>query len=129
MSDLLKYMEKKDYATGQVLVREGDPPDNMYLLESGQVSVRLRTGDRRTIRLRTMNAGTTVGEIGLYLNKQRSASVIVEKPTTVYQLSQSALTAMEENHPEVAFAFHKLMVVIQAERLTSLNQLLLALRR
>ena len=91
--------------------------------------MRLRSRDRRTMRLRTMNAGTAVGEIGLYLNSRRSATVIAEQPTTVYRLSRDSLLNMERQHPEVAYAFHKLMVHVEAERLVSLNQLLLALRR
>jgi SulP family sulfate permease len=129
VTDLLGYMEKKDFAAGQILVREGDAAEKLYFLQSGRVSVRLKTGDRRTIRLRTMNAGSTVGEIGLYLDRLRSATVVAENPTTVYQLSKDDLIAMEDRHPEVASAFHKLMVVTEAERLVSLNRLLVALRR
>jgi SulP family sulfate permease len=129
IADLLKYMERLNVATGEILIREGDPPDHMYLLESGRVSVLLQTRDRRRIRLRTMSAGTVVGEIGLYLDSRRSASVIADEPTTAYRLSRESLESMERQHPEIAFAFHKLMVLVEAERLASLNHLLLAMRR
>lgn len=101
----------------------------MCLVESGRVSARLQSRDRRALRLRTMNAGATVGEIGLYLNTRRSANVVADEASTVYRLSRNALENMETSHPELASAFHRLMVHIEAERLVSLNQLLLALRR
>ena len=48
-----------------------------------------------------------------------SASAIADDDGIAYQLSAPALTRMEEEHPEVAAAFHRFMADLMAERLLS----------
>jgi sulfate permease, SulP family len=89
--------------------------------------VRLTNDHGQSIRLRTMQAGTVVGEMGLYLNEQRSASVVADEPCSVYRLTANALARMEDEAPEVAAAFHRLMARQLAERLRNADQMIKAL--
>ena len=127
IDDILKYFERKDVDKGYCLLRQGDPSDSLYFLELGQVTVQLDLGDGKKIRLRTMNEGTVVGEMGLYLNTPRTASVVTEMPSRIYCLSASALQEMEERDPQIAAAFHKFMARLLAARLTNNNRTIKAL--
>jgi SulP family sulfate permease len=101
----------------------------MYFVQSGQVSVYLQLPEGRTLRIRRMNAGTIVGEIGVYLDIPRTATVFAEEPAVVYRMSRDALNAMEREVPAAASAFHRTMVCIQGERLASPNSQIRALLR
>jgi SulP family sulfate permease len=74
-----------------------------------------------------MGPGTVVGEIGLYLNQERLASVITEEPCTVYRLTAKALAHMEKENPTLASAFNEFMVRVLAERVSQQNRTLRAL--
>jgi SulP family sulfate permease len=128
-AEIWQYLERQELSASQTLIAEGTPPMDMYFVQSGQVSVYLQLPEGRKLRIRRMNAGTVVGEIGVYLDIARTATVIAEEPTVVYRLSRDALDAMEREVPAVASAFHRAMVCIQGERLASLNSLIRALLR
>jgi SulP family sulfate permease len=124
---VLQYMERQQMAAGEVLIRQGEPSNDIYFVESGKLTVSLRLADGSDLRLRTMGAGTVVGEIGVYLHTMASASVIIEEAGAVYRLSREALQKMETANPAAAATFHRLIIKLTASRLVSLNQTIQAL--
>jgi SulP family sulfate permease len=140
VSKMMQYLEKKEVGEGYYLMREGEASDDLYFIESGQVMAKMsaqtepqnKSGDSeskssKTIRLRTMQAGTVVGEVGMYLGIPRTATVVTNKPTTLYRLSASALRHMEEKDPEIASAFHQFIARLLAERLADNSRTIQAL--
>jgi len=71
-----------------------------------------------------MGAGTVVGEVGLFLGGRRTASVVTEKPCTIYCLTGDSLRRMRQADPELALAFHCYVVCLLAERLTNTGNML-----
>jgi sulfate permease, SulP family len=124
----MAYLQKKEIGEGAHLIRQGDPSDELYFLDSGQVTALLETDGGKSIRLRTMQAGTVVGEIGLYLSEPRSASVVADRPATVYLLSVEALCRMRADAPELAAEFHRFISCLLAERLVQANASLKSLQ-
>jgi SulP family sulfate permease len=116
---LLAYLERQEIPAQTLLIRQGAGSDGLYFIESGLVTVRLEFADGRTLRLRTMGAGTVVGEISLFLGGPRTASVVTNQACVVYQLSTAALSRMEQGEPALALAFHRFLVCLLAERLTN----------
>ena len=53
-----------------------------------------------------------------------SASVITERPCTVYRLSHESLERMSVEHPDLALAFHRYVICLLGERLTSSSKIL-----
>lgn len=80
---LMEYVEKKQVSAGQTLIRQGDPADALYFIESGFATAHLELPDGRRSRLRTMCCGTIIGEVGLYLGAARTATILATEPTTV----------------------------------------------
>jgi SulP family sulfate permease len=115
---LMKYLERMEFKQGEYLMREGDPPSEMYFVEAGLVTAQLEAPDGQVIRLRTIRGGATVGEIGLYLGAVRTASVVAARPSAVYRLSAESLKNMREQDPEVAAHLHEWIARLLAERLT-----------
>ncbi|MCB0172336.1 MAG: SLC26A/SulP transporter family protein [Anaerolineae bacterium] len=129
LDDMLPYMEQKDVETGAYLIRQGEPPTGLYFIEAGQVTVHVTGRDGHPRRLRTMGAGTVVGEMGAYLGRPASASVVTDQPSSVLYLSVERLQEIEATEPHITAAFHKFMVQLQSERLASANDTLNALLR
>jgi SulP family sulfate permease len=123
----MSYLEKKEVGDGYCLVRQGDPSDDLYFIESGSATAQFELEDGRSVRLRTMRSGTVVGEVGLYLGNVRTASVVTLQPSTLYRLSASAMKQMEEQAPEVAADLHRLIARLMAARLAENNDTLAAM--
>ena len=121
---LMKYLERREVKQGEYLMHQGDPANDMYFIESGQISVQLESPDGEVLRLRTVHAGATVGEVGLYLKADRTASVVAAKPSTVYRLSTRALKDMHQHDPDVASHMHEWMARVLAERLTENDRII-----
>jgi CRP/FNR family transcriptional regulator, cyclic AMP receptor protein len=66
-------MTRTHFAEGQILFREGDPPDSVFRLLSGSVDI-LRELDGDPILLGTVGAGQFIGDMGVVENRPRSAT-------------------------------------------------------
>lgn len=129
LDNLLKYFERLDVGMGYYLMRQGDPPEDLYFIESGQVTAQLEFPDRNPIRLETMRGGRVVGEIGFYLKQPRTAAVVTDEPSTIYRLSTQTLKKMEQDDPEAASTFHQGIIRLVSERLTHLINTVNVLQR
>lgn len=115
---LFKYFTEVPVVAGECIIQQGEESAGLYFLESGEVSVIFKHPyTHAEVRLRKMGAGNIVGEIGLYTKARRAASIIADKNCVLYHLSEQNLHEMEQKEPALAIAFHKLIVVITAERL------------
>jgi SulP family sulfate permease len=118
-SRLMRYLRRRQLAPGEQLVRQGDPADAVFFVESGQVTAQLSSEDRGPVRLRTMGPGTVIGEVPLYApGAARTASVVAETPCTVYRLSVRTLRLIEDRDPELAASLHRLFARLLAGRLS-----------
>jgi SulP family sulfate permease len=119
VQSLLGYLERVDAPAGQELYRKGDLADDLYLIESGELEAWLTLEGGRSMRLRTMGAGSVVGESGLYLGQRRSANVRTTRDSVLYRLSSAALERMTEEAPRLAAAFHQLVARLLADRMVN----------
>jgi SulP family sulfate permease len=124
---LMQYLEKRKVDVGEYLMKQDDPSDDMYFVESGLVNVELELPNGRRMRLRSIRGGATVGEIGIYLGGTRTASVVASRPSTVYRLSLQSLEKMRDKDPEIAALFHEWIARLLAERVTENNRMFEAL--
>jgi sulfate permease, SulP family len=117
-SRLMPYLEPLEVPQGHEVIRQGQPSDDLFLLESGTLTAVLNRPDGDPIRLRTMAAGVAVGEVGLYLRSERTASVIADTPSRLYRLSRQSLEEMDRRDPELAAEVHRGFARVLARRLT-----------
>ncbi len=79
-----------EVAKGQVLFRQGEPSDLVYVVESGKLEVLLERTDHTQEVVATVGPGQHVGELGPLLGLQRSATVRAASPSKL-----TAFTATE----------------------------------
>ncbi len=81
-SPLVGLAKTRSLEAGQVLLVEGAPTDTLYLIESGEVDVRLSTA-RGPVEVGVKGPGSWVGEMGMLVPGPASATVVARTPTTV----------------------------------------------
>jgi SulP family sulfate permease len=129
VDNLLNYLHLKEVGAGEYLIRQGDPSEQVYIIAAGQVTAQLELPDQEPIRLETMSAGRVVGELGFYLGRPRTASVVADEISKIYVLSRTELQEMETADPEAASAVHRLIIHLLAERVVHLMDTVNALQR
>lgn len=94
-------LKNKRYPQGEVIFREGDMGDAMYLVESGQLQV--VTGDEENRHpLAYLGPGSFVGEIALLLGQPRSATLEVVIDAELWVLHKHDLEDLLAHHPSIA---------------------------
>jgi sulfate permease, SulP family len=119
---LLPYLKRLEVNTGTKIIEKNTQADDVFFIESGRLSTYSEQEGRVPIRLETMLTESLVGEIGFYLGQLRTATVIADAPSIVYQLSKSALAQLEKEQPTVAMALHKWIVEKTANRLNPVGK-------
>jgi SulP family sulfate permease len=114
---LRPYLERVELPEGGVLIRQDEPPDDVYVVGSGRLSVEMETADGTRMRVRTVNAGVVVGEVAMYTGVARTADVVAETSGVVYRLSGAAIERMESEDPVLAAALHRWLAGILSDRL------------
>jgi len=121
------YLQRLDLPAGYQLFAQGDLADALYFVDSGSVTAQLELGEGRSARLRTILSGTVVGEAGVYLGRQRTATVVTAQASTLYRLTAVAMERMEVTEPDLAAALHHWVARLMADRLAENNAVLAAL--
>jgi SulP family sulfate permease len=113
-----RYLERQTVPQGTVLIRQGEPPGDLYVLESGRLNVETTTLEGTQIRLSSVSPGVIVGEVAMYLGGPRTADVVAETACVVLRLSAASLERMETEDPELAAALHRRLAEYLAERVS-----------
>lgn len=122
--DLKPYLEYHAHEAGDCLICQGERADALYFIESGQALVQVEDHAGGKKRLRTLTAGTVVGELGVYWQHPASATVVIEQPGVIYRLSFEAFQRIKLHDPQKMIHFQEFMVYLLSERLGNANRLL-----
>tara|TARA_B100000686_G_scaffold355382_1_gene474107 strand:- start:20547 stop:22733 length:2187 start_codon:yes stop_codon:yes gene_type:complete len=122
-----EYFETKKISAGTILIKQGKNPGGITFIESGEITVELKTDSDKTIRLKTLGPGTVIGEVSLYLGTKASASVLTNTDCTVFFLSQDNFNKMNLEAPEKAADLHSYIVKLLSDRLADSNATIKAL--
>ncbi|MEC7183105.1 MAG: cyclic nucleotide-binding domain-containing protein [Bdellovibrionota bacterium] len=78
----LRKFKQKNLKAGEVLIKEGNEDDNLYVLLKGCLKV-TKIREKREYEVATITAGKVVGELSFLDKKPRSADVTAFKESTV----------------------------------------------
>ena len=121
-ADLEPHLERLELEAGDVLVEYGDHSVGVFIIERGHIVAEIPTDDGRWRRVRSTGRGAILGEMSLYLESGRTARLRAGEQSTVYSLSESGISTLERDRPDVAARLHHLLALTLAERLALSNE-------
>ena len=101
--------EEADYPAGEVVIREGDPGETMYLIIRGQVSVIKGLGSDTEIELDRIEQGDYFGEMALFENIARTASIRTDTPSRLLILHKQEFKEIVREYPQIALEICKVL--------------------
>jgi CRP/FNR family transcriptional regulator, cyclic AMP receptor protein len=90
------------FETGEVVFREGDESNTCYIVRSGQARAIREHSDGRCITLANFGSGDIFGELAMFDNERRSATVEATEPTEAIAILGRDMRRLLRQHPDIA---------------------------
>jgi CRP-like cAMP-binding protein len=99
--EILVQMTMRDMKPGDAVIREGEIGDSFFVIASGKVRV-ARKAENGELILAYLTDGAFFGEMALLQDGARTASVIVEEDSQLFEISRGVLDRVVAQFPNVA---------------------------
>jgi CRP-like cAMP-binding protein/thioredoxin reductase/Fe-S-cluster-containing hydrogenase component 2 len=100
MDSILKTAKLRRFKANEVLFKEGDPGDGVFLIRTGSCTVSRRIGDKEIV-MSYVPAGHYVGEMALVRDMPRSATVKAAIETEAVWLDGASFRALLDHMPDL----------------------------
>jgi CRP/FNR family transcriptional regulator, cyclic AMP receptor protein len=90
---LVSMLVERRFDAGTIVVAEGEPGRSMFIVHSGDLVVSRRLESGQVIRMAGLAPGDFFGEMTLIEMQNRSATVVAQSPTVLYELTAQKLYA------------------------------------
>jgi CRP-like cAMP-binding protein len=117
LEDVSGRLKPVRFRQGEAIIREGDPGEEMFFIESGRVRV-VRGKGANALLLAELGAGDLFGEMALLTGMPRSATVTALSDLNLWTLSQGDFEDLVAAYPNLALALSRLL----SERLRSADE-------
>jgi CRP-like cAMP-binding protein len=119
MSDSISIRLGRDFRAGDVLFREGETGEEMYVVQSGLVQILKRIGTEER-PLATLGRGEFLGEMAILNGKPRTATAVVLEDARCLVIDGATLEQMIASNTEIALRLVKKL----ARRLDSADEMI-----
>jgi CRP-like cAMP-binding protein len=106
------------FEAGEVVFREGDDSNTCYIVRTGLARAIREHSDGRSITLSNFGPGDIFGELAMFDNERRSATVDTLEKTEVIAILGSDMRRLMSEHPEIAVK----LISALAQRLRATNE-------
>ena len=89
----------RDLRRGDIIFREEDPPDEIYIVLSGRIAIVNKSIDGRESMVALMESGDLFGEMGLFDGKGRSAQARALEDSVVTAIPYKPVRSLYESNP------------------------------
>lgn len=104
------------FEDGELILRQGDRGDFLYVIQEGHVEI-FREEDGEERPLRTAGPGEVIGEMALFGNEERSATVRARGPARLLTVDRKNFLSRVHRDPSLAVK----ILELQARRIRELS--------
>lgn len=101
INKLVSIVHLRSYHAGETVFLQGDPGLGMYVIEKGQVSIRMVTDSGNEKELSVLTDGDFFGELSLLDESPRSASAIAIVPSKIIGFFRPDLFELLNHSPKI----------------------------
>jgi small-conductance mechanosensitive channel/CRP-like cAMP-binding protein len=112
---LARALQACPFVADDLLFRQGEPADSLYVLASGHLQVFHEDANGERHPLAELRAPSYVGERGLLLGQPRGATIVATRDSLCYRLDKNGFDAILRGRPEIVLDLSNVLVQRQAE--------------
>ena len=121
------HLELVRLSPGEILFRQGDPGNSIYLLLSGQMLIKLGAPAQDDRTLATLGPGAILGEMGPLINTPRTATALASAESQLWRISTSAFHEALQRGDAWATSFLLATAQVLGRRVVAMNEELVKL--
>jgi len=118
---LVPSVQVRQFGSGEMLIREGEQGDSLFIFRSGTAELFGRTADGQNRHLANYERGDFTGEMALMTGEPRTASVRATTDVEVIEMDREGFTRLFKEHPQVAAGIGDIIAVRNQKRLEALS--------
>lgn len=107
---LLPLLEWRHLQAGEVLFRQGEAGDDLFLVVSGRLRATRRGDAGEIVSVDEIMRGQSVGEMALLTGETRSASIVAIRDSMLVRLTRAAYEEIVDRQPHLAIRLTRLMI-------------------
>jgi small-conductance mechanosensitive channel len=119
---LLSSVQVHEFGAGEVLMRQGETGETMYIIRQGHVEVIAHGAAGSDRHVATMGSSQVVGEAALFTGEARTATIRALDDVEVIEIGRDGLTRLFKQSPNIAQAISEIVSMRLSERLAALAQ-------
>jgi CRP-like cAMP-binding protein len=119
LAQIASIAEFCDFAPHDVVFREGQSADSVYLVVSGKLSLELSPSTVYRKRLVSVGPGEMLGWSSLLEHPRFVATAVVDEPARLIRIDSRRLRAICDDDPEFGYEFTRRTMLALAKRLTA----------
>ncbi len=118
---LVRFLHQRDYRADEIIFRENEPGESLYVIKSGRVRIFSRKDDGTERELAVLEAGSFFGEVSLVDEAPRSAFAVATEDTRLLGLFRADLLRLVDRDPRLASQILFRLASVIARRLRFAN--------
>lgn len=99
VQSIIPFAEKKMVSAGDVIFRQGDEGDALYLVRSGKINI---TGEGSQKPIAVLSEGETFGEIAILTKESRTATAVCAADSEIYRIKQDDFQRLMAHSPKLS---------------------------
>jgi CRP-like cAMP-binding protein len=111
---LAEGMRVARFGAGELILRQGQPGDSLYLIQKGEVSVRL-SADGAQRQVATLKGGEFFGEMSLMTGEPRAATCLAKTDASCFIIDHAAFQALLDARPGIVEEISRTLARRQTE--------------
>ena len=109
-------------AADEILLREGEQDDSLYIVIDGDIIVTRDAGGDEFVTLHHLKAGDIAGAMGFIDGNSHSATLRATKDSHVLTLHRDVLEGMVDDHPQLVYKIMKMIIRSVHQTLLRMDQ-------
>src|SRR5215218_176366 len=101
LEELQRWVEPQSFPVGTTLLRQGDTPRGLYIVQEGTADIFLSDQLGREHRINQVGPGSTLGEMSLITGQPVSATVRATTRLEVLALSEAGFNRIATAYPRI----------------------------
>jgi small-conductance mechanosensitive channel/CRP-like cAMP-binding protein len=101
LNSLARGVKLENYASKEVIIKQGEPGDSFYIIENGEAAVRFTDDKGEISTIKTLTSSTFFGELSLLTGSNRTATVIAITDCQLIKINTDTFKSIIMSNPAV----------------------------
>lgn len=122
LEEIMNSMTWLELKSGEILIKEGDVGDSLYFVLSGRLAATKKDSKGHQTKIGDVIRGDIVGEMSIFTDDPRYASIIAIRECILVELSKEAFKKIIAENASIAFNVTKLIINRAKKNTSHLNR-------